>query len=255
MKWMIFISSLLLSLASNAQGVSQQWHSIDSPFTAKLLLTTLNDTQTLIYIDLPEHPLHKQVKLYNKVLMNNDLNRYFYQLAGTSGTHLINQGEQSLLHGSLVSYITLQLPNFADIKMVPWQNAHPSDHQRLVDKYAQQQIPAISKIDAKKRLATALQTVQSDCQMTAELDVDWSAFAEAKTLPSMATHYLAALSSICQMDADYQQAVAAIKHISITPSVAGNQTPSLQDGRLSLPLAAQLPNIAETSYLAIMDIL
>lgn len=258
MKLLTLILAMTLSFSTNAKEKSKVYHSFDADYQARIIVSPAKDKQHY-YINFVgfEHEYDNKTMLFKKV--PNDLrNGYNFKLAGSERTNLVDQGYQTFIHGTAVSYQTVLLSGDKNTKVIYSGEADINKVRRIEAQYQALQGLAISKVAAKKLIKTANQQLSSHCKQDYQLNIDWPAFnkAQQKTTPGMLASYLLALGRICQIDEDYLAAVQEIDTIEVKLSKdKGKQDIKLQANRLLIAFDNETPNVFETSYNAILDTL
>lgn len=258
MKKLLVCTALLIPFYTHAFEHGKIYHSFDSENNARVIVVPAKLAKHY-YINYKNFndEFDNQTLLYKKV--KNDLgDGFYYQLADTSRVNVRNNLNKTLIHGTLYSYSTVLLTNDSKTKIVYTGEADIVQARNVKKSYHERQLDVSSKVSAKKHIKSAKANFLKSCHNEVKLSIDWDAFIaqELKASPAKLSSYLGALSKICAIDNDYLEAVNSIAKINVLPSdIPSKQKVSLEGDQLTIQIANEQPNLPETSYKAIFNIL
>lgn len=258
MKKLFSLALLATPLFTHAFEHGKIFYSFDSENEARVVIVPAKQKQHF-YINYKNfnHKYDNQTLLYKKV--KNDLNNGFnYQLTDTSRINIRNNGNKTLIHGTLYSYSTVYLSNDSQTKIIYAGDADIVQARNIKKMYHDRQLDVSSKIEAKKRIKSATETFKKSCNNNTEIIINWNAFVaqKLKVVPAKLSIYLDALSQICAIDSDYLDAVNSITKIHVSPAEQlTKHLVSLENNQLTINIAKDQANLPETSYQAIFDTL
>jgi len=234
------------------------YHSFDSENDARVIVVPADlDKHYYIHYKNFNHEYDNQALLYKKI-KNDSGDGFHYRLADTSRVNVRNDLNKTLIHGTLYSYSTVFLGSDSKTKIVYTGNADIVQARNVKKYYHERQLDVNGKIAAKKQIKLAKANFAESCNSDVNITIDWDAFIakKLKASPAKLSSYLGALSKICAIDSDYLEAVNSIAKINVIPSnTANKQVVSLSDDQLTIQIANEQPNLPETSYQAIFNIL
>lgn len=258
MKLPLILSTLFIStLAFSETETSKIYYSFDSEREATLYVvpSKKQDTYYLNYQGF-EHHFDGETLLYKKA--KNDIGKgYHFKLVGMPNVNFRNDGDQTVISGTVVSYSNVYLDDDTVTKVIYQGATDRAKDRRIIEQYKKRQFETFSKIEAKKLYQKYLESLEKNCNPSIKLDIDWSSFEEKKikTAPSKLSAYLQSLENICAIDEDYAVAVKNIKTIKVTPSnKPDTHSANLIGSELSIQLGVNVENLPETSYELIYDI-
>jgi len=246
----------LLGTSAYAAQSGKIFNSFDAQYQARVIISPAEKSQQY-YINYRgfEHHYDNQTLLYKKV--KNDLGDGFnYQLIGLPITNVRNNKHKTLIFGTVVSYSEVFLDNDSVTRIAYVGDADIVQQRRVKAQYQERQLKVVSKVAASKMIKQAKSQFEQSCQTAISVNVNWSDFKQQglKTTPAKLAAYLTALEKVCQLDADYLEAVQEIKQIKLSVSSNIEQHKvELDDGTLSIAIGDQLANLPEISYKAIYD--
>lgn len=258
MKLPLILSALFFSTHGfSSTETSKVYYSYDSERDATLYVVPSSKLNTY-YINYQgfEHHYDGETLLYKKT--KNDIGKgYHLKLVGMPNVNFRNDGNQTVISGTLVSYSSVYLDDDTVTKVIYQGTTDRAKDRRIIEQYKKRQFETFSKIEAKKLYKKYHESLEKNCNPSIKLDIDWSSFEEKKikTAPSKLSAYLQSLENICAIDKDYADAVKDIKTIKVTPSNnPETHSAKLIGSELSIQLGVNVENLPETSHKLIYDI-
>jgi len=251
----------LLSTSAIAAEAPKTYNSIGADFNAQVLVAP---SQKIGYYLLQfngfEHEIDGQTRLYKKVLNNsrNIEDGYHYLLAGSNIVNFRNNIKRTLQNGNYIPTVQIYLADKPITNMVYSGPADISSPRKLQSKYLVRQGLSESKIAVKKQINQANSLLAKACHTSLSIDIDWDSFEkiDAKTTPGMLTNYLSSLSTLCEQDKDYQTEIQSIDTISVKASDKEATNNVTRNNKiLIISLVKSAPNVTETSYTDLIDVL
>jgi len=246
----------LLSQSAYAATTSKIFKSFDAQYQARVIISPAEKSGQF-YINYRgfEHHYDNQTLLYKKI--KNDLGDGFnYQLIGLPITNIRNNKHKTLIFGTVVSYSEVFLDNDTVTRIAYVGDADIVQQRRVKAQYQERQLKVVSKVASSKMIKQAKSQFEKGCQTAVSVNVNWNNFKQQglKTSPAKLAAYLTALEKVCQLDADYREAVQGIKHIklSISKNIEQHKV-ELDNDTLFIAIGDQLANLPERSYQAIYE--
>lgn len=258
MKLPLILSTLFISThAFSATETSKIYYSFDSEREATLFVvpSKKQDTYYLNYQGF-EHHFDGETLLYKKA--KNDIGKgYHFKLVGMPNVNFRNDGDQTIISGTVVSYSNVYLDDDTVTKVIYQGTTDRAKDRRIIEQYKKRQFETFSKIEAKKMYKKHLESLVLNCNSSIDVDIDWNLFEKMKikTAPSKLSAYLQSLEAICAIDEDYAEAVKNIKTIKVMPSdTPETHSAKLSSSKLTIRLGNKVENLPETSHKLIYDI-
>lgn len=251
----------LLSTSAIAAEAPKTYRSIGADFNAQVLVAPSQKSgYYLLQFNGFEHEIDGQTRLYKKVLNNssNIEDGYHYLLAGSNMVNFRNNIKRTLQNGNYIPTVQIYLTDKPITNMVYRGPADITSPRKLQVKYQARQGLSDSKIAAKQHIKQANSRLIKACYTNLSIDVDWHSFEQidAKTTPGMLTNYLNSLSKLCEQDKDYQAEIQSIDTISVKASDKEATNSVIRDNKeLIISLTKSAPNVTETSYTDLIDVL
>jgi len=250
----------LLSTSALAAEAPKLYKSIGADFDAQVTIApTEQADHYLLQFNGFEHEIDGQTRLYKKTLNSSNIeDGYHYILAGSNKVNFRNNTKYTLQNGNHIPTIQVYLTDKPMTNMVYSGAADISSPQKLLEKYQARQGLTESKIAAKKQNKQANTQLSATCDTSFSIDIDWGSFEDinAKTTPGMLSNYLNSLAQLCELDKDYRAEIQSIDKLVVNPSTEAKLNSVSRDGnKLVISLAKDAPNVSETSYTALIDVL
>jgi hypothetical protein len=257
-----FISILLLTFSSTSFAVTfpKIYKSFGSDFQATLVIAAHGkDEQYLIRFNGFEDSIDGKTLLYKKGWKRKNPNRgEYYQLVGAKIINFRNDDKQTLIYGTITPYSEVYLGNKKAVKMIYSDKGTPQLYEKMITQYRETQGIMPSKLKTKKTIEQAGKDFTKACKQTIKINVDWSAFTSKnqKTTPGMVKAYVSAMTKLCNKDTDYLDALKKITELNVVPSnTKGKDKIAINGTIMSLAIDQDAPNVSETSYRKLLDIL
>lgn len=250
----------LLSTPALATEASKLYKTIGADFDAQVIVApTQQADHYLLQFNGFEHELDNQTRLYVKTLNSSNIeDGYHYLLAGSNKVNFRNNTKYRLKNGNYIPTVQVYLSNKAITNMIYSGAADILSPQKLLTKYQARQGLTENKIAAKTQIAQAQTTFSTTCNTNLSIDINWRSFEniDAETTPGMLSNYLNSLSQLCELDKDYQAEIQSIEKLIVIPSTKTTvNSISRDDNKLVISLAKNAPNVTETSYTALINVL
>ncbi len=246
--------------AKEAQESSKVYRSFGAEYEATLSIVPHNTANHyLINFEGFEHEVDGTSKLYEKIWNSRSRNDgYYYQLVGgVNQVNFRNNNKSTLIHGTVVPYFEVSLAEKSNTKMIFSGVSNRFDEREIRGKYVLHQGLVESKVEAKRRINTALGELESACRQALEVEIDWPAFQARgmKAAPAMLQRHLQALALLCGADTDYLEAINEITSISVKPAAEAAHAINLVGTVLSVRFSDLSPNVTEISRKLILEVL
>ena len=260
MKSSVSLFLALLSTSAFAEEAPKLYQSIGADFHAQVIVVPSQQANHyLLQFKGFEHDIDGQTRLYVKTWNSTNIeDGYHYRLAGSTKVNFRNNTKYTLQNGNHIPTFQVYLSEKSMTNMVYSGTADISSPQKLLTKYQARQGLTESKIAAKKQIQQAKSKFTTTCSTSLNIDIDWVNFENisAKTTPGMLSNYLHSLAQLCEIDKDYQAEIQSIDKLVVTPSSRLDENSVSRDGnKLVISLAKNAPNVSETSYTALIDVL
>lgn len=248
--FLIFIFLPIVAIAEPDLNKAKEYRAISAENNARILLVPQeNDDQFLIYFEGFDSELDGLTKLYQK--RNESNNRpedgSYYQLIGTNRVNLRNHGKETLIHGTVIPYVEVFLPNRPATKMLFVGKADIYMSRKVIKMYDEYQGLAISGVQAKKQNRAAMESLKTNCGLKASLNVDDGTF-QSKGAVGVVSAVLSSLEKLCVADEDYRDAVASLTEINVSsPENSGDFYVDSKKSVLYLKLDETTANIKDLS--------
>lgn len=250
----------LLSTSAIAAEAPKLYNSIGADFNAQVLVApTQQAGHYLLQFNGFEHEIDGQTRLYKKSPNSNNIeDGYHYLLAGSNKVNFRNNTKYTLQSGNHVPTVQVYLANKPMTNMVYSGAADIASPRKLQAKYQERQGLTESKIAAKKQIEQAQNLFSDTCNSSLSIDIDWNSFEkiDEKTTPGMLSNYLNSLSDLCEQDKDYQTEIQSIDKLTVKASQkTGVNSITRNSKELMISLTKSAPNVTETSYTDLIDVL
>ncbi len=203
-----------------------------------------------------EHSNNNSTLCYEAI--RNDLGTgYNLRLLGTNKVQFRNDRLYDYFGGQHDFYLVTLGSDIA----VPVEFAEVANEQKIVDmkaQYAQRQGLFGSRIDAKKQIAHFCEKLIALTEQSIEVNIDWEQFENKKqrNTPGMLSTIVNTLLDLCEEDKDYFDVIKTIVVIVLLPADGADQhLITLNDGQLTIIIDENAPNVTETSYIKLLDII
>ena len=250
----------LLSTSALATEAPKLYKSIGADFNAQVTVVPAQQADHyLLQFNGFEHDIDGQTRLYVKKLNSSNIeDGYHYLLAGSNKVNFRNNTKYTLQNGNHIPTVQVYLKDKPMTNMVYSGAADISTPQKLLEKYQVRQGLTESKIAAKKQIKQAQSQFSTTCNTSLTIDIVWGSFEKIneKTTPGMLSNYLNSLAQLCELDKDYKAEIQSIEKLIAIPSTKTTvNSVSKDDNKLVISLAKNAPNVTESSYTALIDVL
>lgn len=249
---------LIFSFSVNAEVKGKVYQSFDSENNGEIIVVPA-EVDGHYYVNYKGfgHEFDKQTMLYEKIKADIG-DGYRFKMVGTPFVNIKQDYYKTLINGTLVTYLNVFLPNDFKSKVVYVYDADITMARKVKESYHKRQLDVGSRVQASDYVNKSKKSLFEKCSNDVIVNVDWDAFKTKKSKPAPAklSTYFKSLIKICAIDEDYLDAVREIKTINVIPSeLAKKQRVDLNGTELTIHIATEQPNLPETSYQAIFDVL